>query len=576
MGWEGLLIGKLNFHLFLIWLAGCGWAPRPALNQLTISHRNIIKLICDLASLLVVERMVFCGKPSGGCHACRARKTKCDKIPEGCTQCFRAKRECPGYRAQGDLVFRDESSNVARKAKAKEAKKQRALESAPLSVSPPLEEEASLELVQQKDSHLSTLQLAPTIEDLAVGFFISNYVIENNRPHRGHLDPIQDMTRVGELDEGLLSSMKAVGLAGFAHASHAPHLVKNARYQYMRAIQSTNIALRDPESAKKDSTLMSIMILGIFETITGAEQQSIKDWSEHIKGAAAVIKLRGPDQIKTSVGRRLLVHVTAYLMIACMNKGIALPCHMIDYMTAAFELVKTPDPAFIIQHTMVRFSTLHADMVQKKLTDRETILSKCLELDAKLLKIQTDPQPGWEYTTVFTEEKSEHIFNGRYHVYHDYWMAQMWNTLRTARILLNEVIRNTLLEGFSTSPPAFSSAEHTAQFQIATDTMYEMQADTLYSVPQHIGYFPQGETRFQTVAEVDQPNLPSIKMSGGAFLMWPLWLAGILDVSTEEIRRFVKNNLDFIGTTMGIKQAHLLADVLEAKTPIQVWQDDLD
>jgi hypothetical protein len=516
--------------------------------------------------------MVYCGKPSGGCHACRARKTKCDKIPEGCTQCFRAKRECPGYRSQGDLIFRDESTNVVRKFKAKEAKKQ-ALELS-LSISPQPEEEVSLELVQQKDPYLSALQLAPTIEDLATGFFISNYVIECRASNRGHLDPIQDMTRTGQLDEGLLSSMKAVGLAGFAHAAHAPNLLKNARYQYVQALQSTNVALRDPVQVKKDSTLMSIMILGIFETITGCRQESLKDWSEHIKGAAAVIKLRGPDQIKTPAGRRLLVHVTAHLMIACMNKGIALPKHMIDYMTAAIELVKTPDPAFIIQDTLMRFSILHAEMQQKILTDRETILSRALELDAKLLEIVANVQPGWEYKTVFTEEKSEHVFNGRYHVYKDYWMSQMWNTLRTGRILLNEVIRNTLLAGFSASPPVFRSAEHSAQFQISTDAIYEMQADILCTVPQHVGYFPKGGTHFQTLAEVDQLQLPTIKMSGGSFLIWPLWLAGILDVATEEVRQFVKRNLDSVGTTMGIKQAYLLADILEAKTGITVWKEN--
>lgn len=72
--------------------------------------------------------MVYCGKPSGGCHACRERKTKCDKVilPEGCTQCKRAKRICPGYRVPGDLVFRDQSSNVIQKFKAKEARAKKA------------------------------------------------------------------------------------------------------------------------------------------------------------------------------------------------------------------------------------------------------------------------------------------------------------------------------------------------------------------------------------------------------------------------------------------------------------------
>lgn len=515
--------------------------------------------------------MVFCGKPSGGCHACRARKTKCDKLPEGCTQCFRAKRECPGYRAQGDLIFRDESTNVVQKFKAKEAKKQ-ALESS-RSGSPHSDEETSLELVQQKDPHLSSLQLAPTIEDLATGFFISNYVIDNSRPNRGHLDPISNMVRIGNLDEGLLAAMKAVGLAGFAHAAHAPHLLKNARYQYVKALQSTNVALRDPAQVKKDSTLMAIMILGIFESITGVRQESLKDWSEHIKGAAAVVKLRGPDQIKSGPGRRLLIYVSAYLMIACMNQGVPLPSHIVEYMTAAQELVGTPDPAFIVQDTMMHYTSLLAEVMQHKLEDRDVIIARSLALDAKLLEIATSVPPGWEYITVFTEEKSDHIFNGRYHVYQDYWMSQMWNSLRTLRIMIHEMIRNTLLDGFSASPPFFSAAEHSAQFQISTDTMYEMQADILYSVPQHIGYFPEGGTHFKTLAEIDQSMLPLIKMSGGAFLMWPLWLAGILDIATEEVRDFVKKNLDFVATTMGINQARILADIMMAKTGITVWQE---
>jgi hypothetical protein len=368
--------------------------------------------------------------------------------------------------------------------------------------------------------------------------------------------------------------MKAVGLAGFAHASHAPHLLKNARYQYVRALQSTNIALRDPVQAKKDSTLMSIMILGIFETITGCRQKSLKDWSEHIKGAAAVIKLRGPEQIKTPAGRRLLVHVTAYLMIACMNRGVALPNHIIEYMNATYELIGVPDPGFIVHDTMMKYSSLLADVLQKKLTHHETIIARCLELDALLLEIVTNVPPGWEYITVYTDEQSDHVWNGRHHVYTDYWISQMWNSLRTVRILLNEMIRNTLLDGFSKSPPVFSASEYSAQFQISTDTMYEMQADILCTVPQHIGYFPKGETYFQTLAEVDQSMLPSIKMAAGYFLVWPLWLAGILDIATEEVRQFVKTNLDSIGTTMGIKQAHVLANILIAKTGITVWTEN--
>ena len=54
--------------------------------------------------------------------------------------------------------------------------------------------------------------------------------------------------------------MRAVGLAGYAHSVQAPSLLKNARYQYYRALQSTNAALKDPVDVKKDTTLLSIMI----------------------------------------------------------------------------------------------------------------------------------------------------------------------------------------------------------------------------------------------------------------------------------------------------------------------------
>jgi len=75
--------------------------------------------------------------------------------------------------------------------------------------------------------------------------------------------------------------MKAVGLAGYAHLVHAPSLMKNARYQYLLALQSTNAALRDPIEVKRDATLLATIILGLFETITGVARRSLDDWAEH-------------------------------------------------------------------------------------------------------------------------------------------------------------------------------------------------------------------------------------------------------------------------------------------------------
>jgi len=282
--------------------------------------------------------MVYCGRPSGGCYACRERKSRCDKLPEGCTQCKKAKRECPGYRQLGDVIFHNESEKVARKAKAKEAKNKAKrdlanplpaltaskvvkprIETATRFPDPEVEEEietvrsdslvARYPMVQRY--HPRDFVVLPHLEDIATGYFVSNFVFrgENETAGPGRFDYLGEIYRDHYKDEGLISSMRAVGFASYAHASKSTSLMHKARYQYTQAIQHTNKALKNPDAAKKDTTLISILVLGIFETITGGQQRSLKDWAQHINGAAAVISLRGKDQIQSVAGRRMLFQV---------------------------------------------------------------------------------------------------------------------------------------------------------------------------------------------------------------------------------------------------------------------------
>ncbi|KAF7899895.1 hypothetical protein EAF00_004231 [Botryotinia globosa] len=78
-----------------------------------------------VSSLIVVH----CGKPSKGCVNCRERKIRCGQEQPTCTNCAKASKTCPDYRNMLDLAFRNESSAVIERAKAKEeAKKLKASE----------------------------------------------------------------------------------------------------------------------------------------------------------------------------------------------------------------------------------------------------------------------------------------------------------------------------------------------------------------------------------------------------------------------------------------------------------------
>lgn len=340
--------------------------------------------------LVTVWKMVFCGKPSGGCYSCRSKKSRvrqtrfraptslfsydlrdavinkpqCDQRPEGCGQCKRTKRKCPGYRVLADVIFRNESDNVIQKFKAKEAKKMAAMSLA--SVPSPSSQGSdcgsleSLELVMQMPAPMVSYGVAQPLEDQALLFFVANYVISCRGPVRGHLDYVADLYQTDYLPEALMSSMRAVGLAGYSHAVHAPSLMNQARHQYLRAIQLTNAALNSPTDVRKDATLMAIMILGIFETVTGCNQRSLTAWAEHIAGAAALLKLRGLDQLSTGAGRRLFIQVSSNLMISCIQRGIYLPDYIIKWTAEARKFLPALDPAWDVQELMMEFTQLYA------------------------------------------------------------------------------------------------------------------------------------------------------------------------------------------------------------------------
>jgi hypothetical protein len=511
-------------------------------------------------------------------------------------------------------MFRNESRDVVRKAKAKEAKlKQGSARSSATSslVSSPADAFVPgpgnfFEIVKREDHHFPTflppiLSIAPTIEERATGFFFSNFVIGVHGPTRGHLDRLENVYNTEDMDDNLLASMKSVGLAGYSHVAHAPQLMNDARQEYTKALRLTNLALRSPRDAKKDSTLLAIMILGIFETVTGCNQRSLNAWAEHINGAAALVKLRGLQQLRTPAGRRMFIQVTSSLLISCIQRRLALPAHIIELRAEAAKYINATETAWRVQESMIAFADFRFKTQTGAITDLRVILSKAFEIDGTLLELFSDVPPGWEYETVFTDADPDVVFNGRYHVYYDYWVAQLWNAMRTIRILLNEQIREILLQGFSSKPPLFLGPEYTAQLQISTDVLYELATGILSSVPQHLGYVskrtPQTPTsNSATPTSSEQPSSkflwaafdeyspalpwmhldptakPMIRASGGYFLLWPLYLVGCMDITTDPVRRWVIRILETIGRSMGIQQALVLATLMERQEEIKVWR----
>jgi hypothetical protein len=215
---------------------------------------------------------------------------QCDKATPSCSQCIRAHRICPGYRNQLDLMFRIQNDVVIEKSKSRDPSKPMTHSKRAPAASKSseillvrnlkgisIEDEVfrhSREYVDRQGAFVTTLlptfSMSPDLEQRARGFFATHSVELNP-----DFDLVHKLCTQTSADAHLLASINAVGLASFSQYVHSPELMVKARQDYILALGLTNAALRSPKEVKKDSTLFSVMILSIFETIAGTTVDSL-------------------------------------------------------------------------------------------------------------------------------------------------------------------------------------------------------------------------------------------------------------------------------------------------------------
>ncbi|KAH6673305.1 hypothetical protein B0J14DRAFT_481483 [Halenospora varia] len=530
--------------------------------------------------------MVYCGKPSTGCQACRDRKTRCDRLTPSCSQCVRAKRVCPGYRNQLDLMFRNESDAVIGKAKARaKAKKAKTPSNAGTpsasSVASPssttsqllpeddldtqdLEKELAKFSFHYPDHHIggfassmlppALYALPPTLHERAQGYFYthSSLFLRN-------FDLLGTLCSQTNADEHLLASMSAVGLASLSHAMHSPEMVVQARKDYIAALRLTNAALRSPTDVKKDSTLFAVMILSIFETITGVDGASLGAWTKHIEGATALVKLRGVEQFNTVAGQRMFLQVMSNLMLSSVQRTVAIPAEILELRDKAGKFMDPAKPTWQVSGVIIDYTIFRAAVRNCEIVGPRAIVEAALALDKRFIEIYEALSEEFSFKTVYTSENPELIWNGFYHQYQNHWTSQIWNGMRTCRILLHETIRDQVLVGAKALTAVFTEREITAQNESSVAIMLQLQADILASVPEH------------TTNAAGKQSATLLEGSRGYFILWPLYLVGVMDLATQSVRQWVIRRLRLLALTVGISQANVLAEYMEQRKEFEEW-----
>lgn len=428
-----------------------------------------------------------------------------------------------------------------------------------------------------------TREITPSIEDQAMGFFISNHVSQPALVPRGQYEWLLEAISQPGCEEIVRSSANAASLAGLANSTKNPTIMAKARAAYGSALRMTNSALRVKQTAVKDSTLMSVIMLGLYESIAFPDTKSTQTWYKHVQGASALLVLRGTDQFKSNVARRIFHHFYGITILCSLESGEAVP----DGMRDLYEFCNpTSDYAVQGRQWTTRLSLFMQDSIdlnRDKDSDPVTMVTKAINLDRELDGIKALIPKVWQYETVRLEQRSEFVHGSFYHIYMDPWIAQMWNNLRLCRMHLYRIIRQQLWEGRACNPPLFTEEEVAPQVTAAERVIRTTIAAICASVPQLTGMIifpewpipkPRGSpARGQPAVAVQEDSRYQIHPPGTFLdpnrptcmyhLSWPLYAAGSSDLSGSEMRQYAIDMLHFVALRIGTRQAVVLAEALK-------------
>ncbi|MCJ1321744.1 hypothetical protein MMC15_007089 [Xylographa vitiligo] len=357
--------------------------------------------------------------------------------------------------------------------------------------------------------------------------------------------------------------------------------LEQARQQYVKALSLTSSAIQDPNLAKKDSTILAILLLDLYEKITNKEPKFEGAWAAHLSGALTLVNLRGDQQFNDPSSLRMLMRLSTNLLISCVASDRVVSAELIALRSnIAAHFPDRGDPKWRESDLVIEFASLRQDIKDGVLPDDEA-LSSLMDLDTKFLSLSCDVPPAWQYETVQVAERSAHHYELYHHVYPAEHIAQMWNTLRLTRLSLNELICLHCLEG---KEPIKRDSKDFATYEYATRTILEMTSSICASVPTYLGHHsePSNLSAMNTdstkiisaddtrVLSIGQPNinhrLPCYR------LIFPLYVAAQSTAAPRSLKPWVIRQLQFMADIHATENAATVARILETGEKKSLWQ----
>lgn len=186
--------------------------------------------------------------------------------------------------------------------------------------------------------------------------------------------------------------------------------------------------------------------------------------------------------------------------------------------------------------------------------------------------------PSWGYTTFNVPMQdgkpiTQGFWGDSYHIYHSISASTIWNNYRSARIITQELIIDTIKDLEALTNDNISSPQRNFLANQARQTVLQLVEDICASVPYILGmeievpeHLKVSSLGASIVHGADmRTNLSSFQITGagGLTIMWPLLVAANSGVTCSDLRKWITACLDKIGHSMGINQALAMSKLIQ-------------
>ncbi|KAL7786236.1 hypothetical protein V8C37DRAFT_392643 [Trichoderma ceciliae] len=270
------------------------------------------------------------GRPSRDCHLCRRRRVKCDLARPACQRCIKYGAECPGYRDQQELVFRNADPTAVKKRKKRQppspscGQSSSSLSDADGPTPKPapngdflLTSSTDLVLVNRANCIAPAHLARPVFEHWtshSVPFMLNVY---------SDLDFVKNIYRDCGGDGPLVWAAHLFSRTYATNLRYPTAMHRDAHMDTQRelgtylgkTLSSVSEALKTPEGAHRDDVLATVWLLTNYELLIGSltRAETLSPWHLHARGLYSILKSRGTAALHTISGR--MAFWPAYSMV---------------------------------------------------------------------------------------------------------------------------------------------------------------------------------------------------------------------------------------------------------------------